>query len=281
MNDRKVQMKEKNTYAVIFFNGLILLLLAFIILYILQQLAIIIAGSLFDFTVSVYHDHTAFIVDNYDWSHDSVKLIYSTAPVISLFFGFIFLVIYQKFRTASGLLRHFFYWGYFYSFSYFFGSILIGGFINVGFGHVLNWSYIPDTGRMMHTIVGLTGLLFIGLINGRSTLLLSNTYFNNLDGNKRTHFVLFQLVLPLIAGAIVLLLYSITLNSDFQIYNYFIFLCMIFPVLIIFVRTINYQELMFDEEAKEIKIGKQYLITLVVILVFLRVFLSNGLVIKA
>ncbi len=232
-----MDMKEKNKYFVIFFNGLTILLLAFFIIFIIQQIAIIIAGSLFNFTVSVFHDHTSFIVDKYDWSHDAVKLIYSAAPVISLIFGFIFLVIYQKFRTETGLLRHFFFWGYFYSFCYFFGSILIGGFTNVGFGHVLNWSYIPDTGRMLHTIVGLAGLLFIGLINGRSTLLLANTYFNNLDGTKRARFVLYQLILPFIAASVVLYLYSIPLSSDFQTYNYFVFLCMILPVMITFFIT--------------------------------------------
>jgi len=269
-------MSSNKPYQIIFLNSLVFFLMAYFLVFLIQQFAVALTASLFDYTVLIFHDHYGFILDKTSWTHDAVKLVFSSTPVISLIAGGVFLIIYIKVRIATGLLKQLFYWGYVFGFCYFFGSVFVGGFTNQGFGHVLHWSYVMDTGRMLHAIVSLTGLGLIGALNTRSTLLLANSYFNNLTARNRLKFVLFQTILPYFAGMFILALYSLPYESDREIYHLVVTSCMLVPILIIFLRSGEYQELLFDEDNKIIKPGFAYLIGLFVVMVGLYWLFSDG-----
>lgn len=266
----------KNDYRIIFLNSLVFFLLAYFLVFLIQQFAVALTASLFDYTVLIFHDHYGFILDRTSWTHDSVKLIFSSTPVISLIVGALFLIVYVKVRVATGMLRQLFYWGYVYAFCYFFGSVFVGGFTNQGFGHVLHWSYVMDTGRMLHAIVSLTGLGLIGALNTRSTLLLANSYYNNLTDRNRLKFVMFQTILPFFAGMLILALYSLPYESDREVYHLIVTSCMLIPIVITFIRSGDYQELLFDEDEKIIKPAYVYLFVLLAIMMALHLLFSGG-----
>ncbi|MCF8351714.1 MAG: hypothetical protein K9H15_11135 [Bacteroidales bacterium] len=273
-------MQKQNEYRIIFLNSLVFFLLAYFLVFLIQQFAVALTASLFDYTVLIFHDHYGFILDKTSWTHDSVKLVFSSTPVISLIIGGLFLIVYMKVRIATGLLRQLFYWGYVYAFCFFFGSVFVGGFTNQGFGHVLHWSYVTDTGRMLHAIISLTGLGLIGALNTRSTLLLANSYFKNLTDRNRLKFVLFQTVLPYFAGMLILSLYSLPYDSEREIYHLIVTACMLIPIVITFLKSGEYQELLFDEDKKIIKPGFAYLIYLLVVMVSLYLLFSHGWVVN-
>ncbi len=269
-------MLNSNKYWIISLNALVYFLLAYLFITVVQQFSTALIASLFDYKITIYHDFIAYHVKRNEWYHDAVKLIFSTKPFIAAFFGIVFYLIYLSVRTTNGLLKQFFMWGYLYGLTYFFGSILFGGIINTGFGNVLSWAYIRDTGKLIHTLVAIAGLIAIGLNSPRSVLLSANTYFNNLKDELRPKFMLYQLIIPLIIGLFIIILLKIPLEYKTETYEIIIALCLIVPVLITILRSIHYQELFFDENPRTIKAGKISIIVLIIFFSAYRLILGYG-----
>ncbi len=274
-------MKDDRKYWIISANSLIFFLFAYYLLSFLQQLTTAILTSSFDITIILFHDQVKFILGDVSWTPDAVKTVFSSGPIMLIILGILFVIVYSKAREYNGMLKLFFLWGYLIAFTMVLGSFLVGGFVRTGFGHVLSWSYVMDTGRMLYFILSMIGIVILGLLSGRNTLLSANTYFNNLLHRDRKKFVRHQLVIPAMAGLILITLLKIPIIEKYEWYELISFACIIIPVLIIYLRTFSFADLYFDEEERFIRINKYYILIFTVLIILYRIVFSYGVVFSA
>jgi len=269
-------MEEKQVYRIITITSLSFLVIVYLLLFFLQNLILGTVASFFEISSKITHDTIVFILEDTAWGYDSVKTTFSSGIVMMLLIGLFCLVIFYKFREFPGVLKIFFLWGFLVSFSMIFGYILIGGFVSTGFGHVLAWSYVRDTGKMLHVIIALTGLSTLGLVSARMSLLAANSYFNNLTDSNRIRFFIHQFFYPYIFASILFFLIRIPIGSKYEFYDIIVQLSLIIPLLIMFLGIIRYSELMFDEDDKKLYYRKGLIITAILITALYRIGLSFG-----
>lgn len=271
--------KRSKVFWAITVNSLSFFIIAYLLLFFLQNLTLGTVASFFDISSRITHDTIVFILDESSWGFDSVKTTFSSSIVLMMILGTFSLIVYHNFKELTGVLKQLFFWSYLVSFTMVFGSILVGGFASTGFGHVLNWSYVRDTGKMLHVIVALVGLAVTGLIGLRASLFSSNTYFNTLNDDNRLRFFVHQYFYPFIIGSILFILIRIPIESKYEVYDIIVELSLIIPIIIMFLGIINYSELMFDEEKRIIKPRLTLIISALALVIIYRILLSFGLAI--
>jgi hypothetical protein len=269
-------MLNRKTNTGILINSTAFFLLAYLFLYIFGQIITIITGILFEYSSLWYYYKVQYFVAKDEWNYDSVKVIFSAVPIFNLIIGLISLVLYSKVRVYEGILKQFFLWVYLLSFTMLFGSVLIGGFFNLGFGHVLNWSYVMDTGRMLYVLIAIVGLISIGYFSGRQVLIVSNTYLKSIGDKEKFSFFLHQILYPFLIGFAILTILKIqhiSYNSYFDVIQLALFLIV---ALFIRLKMIFVNDLYFEEEKKKTTYSRNLLIIVILLLLIYRIGLSFG-----
>ncbi|MDZ7740809.1 MAG: hypothetical protein U5Q03_03415 [Bacteroidota bacterium] len=261
----------------ILINSTAFFILAYLFLFVSGHLITIISGSLFDFEYAWYFYRVKFFITRNEWSHDSVKLIFGAVPVYYLIIGCISLIIYSKGKIYEGILKQFFLWLYLIAFSLFFSSLLIGGFTNKGFGHVLRWSYMMDTGRMLYVFTGLTGLISLGYFSARQVLIASNSYYSSMPDKQKFGFYLHMILYPFIAGFLIISLIKIPFVGDNAYYETIILGGFFIVALFMRMRLKFVTELYFEEDDKKKRFNRKLLFTALIILFIYRILLDPGL----
>ncbi|MCD4746119.1 MAG: hypothetical protein K8R58_07455 [Bacteroidales bacterium] len=272
---------ERNNFLIITINSTIFFVLSYLFLYIISQLATVIAALQFDYKTILFYHKIYFNIDKGDWFADSVKILFSTGPVISLFFGIIFVIIYSKVRREDGLLKLFFLWGFIHAFSMFFGALLAGTLLNQGFGWVVSYLYYRDTGKMVISIISIFILFAIGTLSTKSFLFSANSYFNYQNKQNRKFFILSQVFIPFLIGSFILIFLKIPNDTyygsiDNTYYEIFIFLSIILVLIPVFSLYNTYPDFYFDESPKKINLVWKFLIVMVIIIILFRFGLSSG-----
>lgn len=267
---------ENKTYLKIFLNSTAFFLLAYLLIYLFSQLLTLIAALAFNFDVVWKYYGLIINVGENQWTAEAVKTIFSAAPVFQLIFGFACAAVYFRFRELTGMIKQFFFWGFMLSFHLFFVNILIGGLVNKGFGYVLQWSYLADTGRLFHVLFGLFGLVLTGYLGAKSLVISVNSYFNEVRGLRKLHVFLFQFLFPFIAGLILIYLIRIPYNHYNDYLDLISIAAFLFVCIFVFIRLTHLEDLMFDEEEKKPYIFRQVFLVLGIVLILYRLGLGIG-----
>lgn len=252
-------------------NSTALFLISYLFVFFIHQLFTILSALLFNITVELDYTRINFLVYRYAWTFDSVKIIYSTGPVICMLLSIFMLVVAIRFKEYDGLFKMFFLWGFVHSINLFLGSALSGALLGEGFGHVLIWMFMPDTGKMIITLLGLFGLAAIGFAISRLFLLSANSYYNKQEQSDRSTFLFYQAMLPFIAGSALIAAFRLPLN-------YYEALRLVTPVVVIlplFVNSSSFPVFFFDENPKKIKISSSLIAAAVIIIVLYRIGLHH------
>lgn len=241
-------------------------LLSYLLVFIIHQGFTTLAAIIFNVPVEVDYTKVNFMVYKYAWTFDSVKIIFSTGPVICLILSIFMLVVAIKFREYDGLLKMFFLWGFVHSINLFLGSAIAGALLGEGFGHVLIWMFMPDTGKLIITLIGLFGLAAIGFGITKLFLLSANSYFNKQDTTERPVFLVYQVLLPFLLGTIIIIIFRYPLN-------YYELLRLLTPVIIVlpsFFNSSGFPVFFFDENPKTIKTSSSLIAAAIVIFAIYR-----------
>lgn len=250
-------------------------LLSYLFVFIVHQIATLVAAAIFQFQAQVDYSHIVFIVSNYDWNFDSVKIIYSAGPLATVITSIFMAVIAYRFKEYTGTLKLFFMWGLVHCVSLFLGSAYAGALLGEGFGHVLIWMFMDDTGKLIITLLALFLLATTGIAMSRIFLLSANSYFNLLKSENKFSFILSQVVIPFIAGTIII----IALRYPISPYELLRILTPIIIVLTIILGSFGVSVLYFDEDPKSIKINRKLLLATGIIYLVYRVALHYPVVI--
>lgn len=244
-------------------------LLSYLFVFTLHQLAMLVAAGIFDFQVQLDYSRILFMVSDYDWSFDSVKIIYSAGPLVTLITAVFMAVVAHRYKEYTGSLKLFFLWGLVHCVSLFFGSAYAGALLGEGFGHVLIWMFMGDTGKLIVTLLSLFLLATTGIAISRMFLLSANVYYNLLKIENKIAFILSQVIIPFIAGSILI----IAMRLPLSFYELLRILTPLIVVLTIILGSFGYSVLYFDENPRKIRINGSLLIATGVIYLIYRVAL--------
>ena len=262
----------KTNFWLIATNSTASYVLAFLIVfYINHFIKVILAGS-YGYDLGFDWDIINFYIEPYEWTHDSVKLIYSAGPILILVLGFISLVAFWSLVEEPARLKTFFMWFTLHSFNFFFGGLLIGNIFKKGVGHVFNWMYMTDTSKMIVALFGFLGLLGTALIMSKPAAITANSYFNKLDDKNIPFFITAQIIVPFIIGTLLYLGFFMPRILFQETYSW-ISLAMI--LLFIIGKVSRMETLYFDEEDRFIGISSVIVITSIVIFISFRILLRN------
>jgi len=260
-------------------NSIAYFIISYLVVFFLSQFITIITTLSCNIPVQLFFHKIEFLVRSTSWTSDSVKIIFSAGPISALVLGFIFLIIYTKVIDTDGLLKLFFLWGFIHGFTIFFGSILIGTFINQGFGYVINWLYFFDTAKLLIVAFSAIVMLLIGLTVPKYFFTSANTYYNNQHPKQRKSFLMNQILIPWLIGGVLINLFKISNNQgiyQFRIYDIMLFSSSLLIILPSFFQTYKYPELYFDEEPKSFFISWKSVVISIVLLLVLKIGLYRG-----
>jgi hypothetical protein len=251
-------------------NSTALYLLSYLFVFVIHQAFTLLAAWIFSYSVEFNYTEITFLVYKYSWTFDSVKIIYSAGPVFCFMLAIFMIVVAIRFREFDGLFKVFFLWGFVHSINLFLGSAIAGALLGEGFGHVLTWMYIPDTGKLIFTLIGLFGLAAVGFAITKLFLLSANSYLNMQEVSDRPQFIFYQALLPYIIGTAII----ITIRLPLGYYELLRILTPLIVILPLFINSKGFPITYFDENPKTIKASSSLIAAAIVILAIYRIGLS-------
>jgi len=273
--------KKRNNLFKISINSISLFLLSYLVIYSISMLLTVWIASSFDYNTILFYYKIYYNIDTGDWTADSVKILYSIAPLTGLLFGIIFLIIFSTFRNERGILKLFFLWGFIHGMIMFFGDLLMGALLNKNFGWVISYLYFRDTGKMIFTLFSIFALVALGGFTAKSFLITGNTYLNYVDKTNKKFLLWCQVVFPVIIGSIIIILLKIPNNfyfgteeeAYFETFKYSTILLFLIPLIVSFQ---SFNETYFDEDKRKIRIFWKFLVVVIIAIAALRFGLSTG-----
>jgi hypothetical protein len=254
-------------------NSLFLFIIAYLLIYLLNLLITGYAALLFNIPVLVYYYDVDYLIRGIDWTPDSVSGVFSSGPIAMFVISLFMLILYKNVETETGILRLLLLWMIFHALTRFFGEILVGAILNKGFGFVILYLFLMDTGKVIITILGFVAMFTTGLFMARLSLYSSNIYFNDLRRNYRTQFINCQFFIPFVIGNILIFLVKLPQISYFDIGVNASMILFLIPVL---VRSFGMEDFYFDEEPRKIRIMRLLPVTAVILLIAFRVIFGFG-----
>ncbi len=272
-NNFRSRRKQRRNFYIISLNSTGYFLLSYFVVYMIVQASTIVAALLYHYPTILYYYQLYFNITENQWSHDSVKTIFSAGPLVSLFLGIIFIIIYSRIKEMENRFKLFFLWGFLHLMTMFFGAMLVGTLFDTGLGYVISWMYIMDTGKLLYSIISLFFLVIAGFLVTRSFLVSANSYYNEVTRKNRLSFIFAQILLPFILGNLALIIIR---QPIIMYYETYISLTMILMIIPIMVSSGNYPELYFDEQQKKISLSWVIFLILMAVILLYRIGLARG-----
>jgi len=264
----------KGTYLIITINSVTIFLLSYLLVYFLTQLITAISASAFNIDSIIYYYGINYLIGGNDWTGDAVSAVFSSGPLLSIFFAILLFILYFKVVSETGILRLLVLWSFCHLIINFFGNMLVGALLNEGFGYVIMYQFVMDTGKMILTLFSFICIFLTGLFMARLFLYSANIYFNILNQYNRLRFVFSQFLYPFIIGNIIIIILKMPEVRPFEIFLNGCTLLLILPIVF---RSINMQDLYFDEEPRKIKLAGYYILITFIMVILFRVGLGFGL----
>jgi hypothetical protein len=263
----------RKEYLIIASNSTSLFVISYLILWLVLKVITAIAALAFGIHSVINYDKIDFLIRGSDWTGDAVQIVFSAGPVAAFIISLFLLILYGNIVQESGRLKLLIVWALTQSWVMVFGDMLMGAIFNRGLGYVLLYLFVMDTGKMVITLIGLVVLFFFGLSMSRFYLYTANSYYSTLNHSNRTPFIIFQYIVPFVAGNIIIILLKL---PGISVYEIFVNLTMAIFLIPLVIRSIASQDLWFDEEPRTIRISWRYAGSAVTLLILYRVLLSVG-----
>jgi hypothetical protein len=231
-------------------------------------------ARVFSFPLNFTYNRIGYFIQNYEWTLDSVRLIYSSGPILLLVLAILSLVLYATMSNEKSRIKIFFIWFSMHAFNFVFSGLIIGNIFTEGVGHVFNWMYLSDTAKMTVALFGFFGLLLTAILVTKPITSTAVSYFNGLNDTNIPFFITAQIIVPYIIGSSLVLLYFLPLSFFQEKYSW-----ITLGILILFVSgRINHMEpVVYDKEEKPVSISWLTVIFTIVIALAIRFGLSTPL----
>ncbi len=263
-------------FFIIALNATSYYLMAFLFIYLIGQFLTAILAVQYDYKSTIFYHRLVWLIDSYDWTVESVKLLFSVAPLSALLLGIISIVIYIILYDDRSNVKQFFLWGFAHGMIWFFGALLAGTLLDQGYGYVIMYMYFKDTGKLIISMFAFTALILISAFTAKWFLFSANSYFNQLNEHNRAFFTFSQVVIPVVLGTAILIGIKMPLITFYELFVLITSLVFMIPI------AANYSSFTtfyFDEVPIEVKADKKAIITAAILLIAFRVIFEFGIVI--
>ncbi len=267
----------KTNFWIIVTNSTACYILSFLLIFYINHISKIALAGTYGYDLGFDWVNIIFYIEPYEWTHDSVKLIYSAGPIFTAVVGLISLVAFWSLVEEPARLKTFFMWLTLHAFNFFFGSLLIGNIFKKGVGHVFNWMYMTDTSKMIVALIGFMGLLGTAYIMARPVAISANSYFNKLDEKNFPFLITAQVIVPFIIGTIIYLAYF---SPDILFQEAYSWITLSLILLFIIGRINKMETTYFDEEDRYISVSSIILLACLIVVIGFRILLRNEIFIE-
>jgi len=268
----QIKQHEKNyfTYTV---NSTIVFIIAYLLVYLLNQITILIVASNWKLdSVLLYYD-LAFNDYSPLWSRNNILIVTSSGPIICLLVGFLFYRFFSNRKKVKGILKLFFLWIALHSLNLFLGAWATGISFDEGFGYVPAWLYLNVFWQIFVALIFLFLLGTVGFYAAPKFLDTSKSLYRIRSENKGK-FLLYQALLPWLIGSIIIILTKIPNNMPYDTANLITMFIAVVPVL--FNRSAK-PTTSFEKEKKSTKIKWLLVVLFIALILAYRIGLNNGL----
>jgi hypothetical protein len=164
-------------------------------------------------------------------------------------------------------------WISLHGFNLFFGAFASGVAFSEGFGYVPEWLSFNVFWQIFVSLVFLFMLGVIGYYTTSRFLDTSNSAYRVRDENK-LKFLFFQVVLPWLFGASIILLAKIPNNMPYDASN---LITLVFAIVPVIFNRFAKPTILFEGDRKPTHINWRYVVLFIVLLLAFRIGLNNGL----
>ena len=264
----------RRNFWIIATNSLASFMLAYMLVFYLNQLSFVLTAGMFDYPVSIDYATYFFHIEPYQWTHDAVFVIFSSGYVLTFILGLLSLLAFMSLTGESMPVKILFFWIVMHSSNFVFGGLLLGNLLTEGIGHVFNWMYLLDTPRMIISIVGFFGLLMTALYAARMIAISSDAYFAKYNEKVAPFFITAQVIVPYLLGSLLVFFYFFPKNMFHERYGWIVLGVML---LIFFLRSRFTDDLMFEEdENRQIRLMRGLVFFTVIVFISSRLLLNHG-----
>jgi hypothetical protein len=254
--------------------------LAFLLLYVIYQVVTIMIASSFNIPVTWYYYKLKFDISDFSplYTRTALVSIFAAGPIISLMIGFVFLKLFFSKHKIIRRFQLFYLWGFICGSNMFFGSYISGFFTRTEFIYTSEWLFMSnvfDIEEIIFTVISFAIMLVIGRIVTPLFLVTSGS-MTLVKSEFRLFFIFSQVILPWMAGIIILFLITIP--------NYYVPLILktLTPVLVLFPTLYLYDSLEYENIHATGVIQRNYfrwgiIIAVIALLFFYRLILAWGL----
>lgn len=213
MQKQTINRKELIILAI---NSLIYFMLAYYVVILLTNGFSIFLAKTIGLDSDLYH--YGFFMDSstHQWSSEDIILVYLLGNGISLLLGWIFGRLNMKLALSNGLSKLFCLWGFILAFTWFFGNIIVGAFVNFGIGAAMRAMSLPLFVMIILAIASVVLLTFTGKYVARFTFLVLSSFFPKLKGYERIKGFYAIILIPLIIGNIIVFILKIPHQTAFH-----------------------------------------------------------------
>ena len=246
--------------------------LAYLIVFYINFFIGIFASGMFGFDLSFDYNQVVYHIEPYEWTQDSVKLIYSAGPILVFFTGLISLIGFFGLTEEQSRLKILFLWITILAFNQTFGNLMIGNLFKQGVGHVFNWMYFTDTQKMIVALIGFFGLLTTAFVMVKPIGISANSYFNYLGERNFPFFITAQIIIPFIVGYLLIAAYF---SQRLLFQEKFSWISLTVVIIFIFISLNSSDTMYFDEDDRRPTYSKVLILTSIVMFVGLRLLLNQ------
>ena len=268
-------VRENKEYVDSAINSSAAYLLAYNIVYYINQLVTVLIASGYNLKTILYYYGIRWISSDFSaiWTKDSVITTFISGSVILFFLSvlFIFLIMEMLYRRVN--LKIFFIWLFVCSISRVIGGFIIWNLLFLyGSNLVADWMRIKMAGKMVISIIGIILTILSGYKLSGAFLLSSND--NNMILLKnRLKFLFFQTVIPWFAGGLIMLLINLPKVKGSEIFLYSYPLIFIIPAILNSPKVNIFQ---FEIETEKSKPSLIFIIITLSFLIGCRIVLFRG-----
>ena len=191
-------------------------ILSFLTVYILYQLVTIGFAKAFHIPVIWYYYKLDFPLYTFSplYTRKALVVIFGIGPVLSLVLGLLSLRLFFARKLINPNLQLFFLWGFINGMNFFFGSYIAGFITRSDFIYASEWLFMSqmfDAEEIVFVSLSITVLLLIGRLS-TPLFLVSSGSVTIITPRYRPFFMICQVIIPWIAGALVFALITMPHN---------------------------------------------------------------------
>jgi hypothetical protein len=254
-------------------NSLALFLLAYLFVFQLNLLITGMAAIANHIPVVLYYYGPDFLIRGRDWTVDSINIVFSSGPLFMLILSAILVILYIMVSTETGILRLFLLWAFYHAVTRTFGELLVGAVMSKGFGFVIIYLFIMDTGKLILTILAFLVLFTIGIIMAKQAFFSANIYLGLLRSSVSGKFVTHQFFVPFLLGNLLMVVVKL---PDFNVFEMSVNATMVLLLIPLILKSKGMEDLYFDEDPRIIRLNIPILIVTIIAIALFRVIMAVG-----